>query len=91
MATSLYRTFRELYRRRWYVAVIWVGLLEMAGFGPSRVPAARFDAGLPPVPERRDHAALTESYAPVIRGTAARESVIRGSVIRTGDDRCPSS
>jgi hypothetical protein len=57
MATSLYRTFRELYRRRWYVAVIWVGLLEMAGFGPSRAPAARFDAGLPPAGERPTHPA----------------------------------
>jgi len=52
MATSLYRTFRELYRRRWYVAVIWVGLLEMAGFGASRTPAARFDAGLPSAGEQ---------------------------------------
>ena len=52
MATSLYRTFRELYRRRWYVAVIWVGLLEMAGLGASRTPAARFDAGLPSAGEQ---------------------------------------
>jgi hypothetical protein len=57
MATSLYRTFRELYRRRWYVAVILVGLLEMAGFGASRTPAARFDAGLPSAGEQPAHPA----------------------------------
>ncbi|MER5969272.1 MMPL family transporter [Streptomyces sp. NPDC002055] len=41
MATFLYRLGRFSYRRRWFVALIWVALLTAVGFGAS-------SAGAPP-------------------------------------------
>ncbi|MEV4437612.1 MMPL family transporter [Streptomyces sp. NPDC049577] len=35
MATFLYRLGRTAFRRRWYVALIWVMLLALAGFGAA--------------------------------------------------------
>ncbi|MFF4729349.1 MMPL family transporter [Streptomyces mirabilis] len=40
MATFLYRLGRTAFRRRWYVALIWVAVLGAVGFGAVKAPAA---------------------------------------------------
>ncbi|GAX53723.1 MMPL family transporter [Streptomyces olivochromogenes] len=40
MATFLYRLGRTAFRRRWYVALIWVAVLAAVGFGAAKAPAA---------------------------------------------------
>ncbi|MFE2968968.1 MMPL family transporter [Streptomyces sp. NPDC059340] len=40
MATFLYRLGRTAFRRRWYVALIWVAVLGAVGFGAAKAPAA---------------------------------------------------
>ncbi|MET7353232.1 MMPL family transporter [Streptomyces mirabilis] len=40
MATFLYRLGRTAFRRRWYVALIWVAVLGAVGFGAATAPAA---------------------------------------------------
>jgi len=44
MAAFLYRVGRLAFRRRWYVALIWIGVLAGVGFGAAKAPAAP-DAG----------------------------------------------
>jgi RND superfamily putative drug exporter len=40
VATFLYRLGRTAFRRRWYVALIWVAVLGAVGFGAAKAPAA---------------------------------------------------
>ena len=40
MATFLDRVGRSAFRRRWYVALMWVGVLAAVGFGASKAPTA---------------------------------------------------
>ena len=43
MANFLYRLGRLAFRRRWYVAVMWVAVLGAVGFGAATAPAAPDD------------------------------------------------
>ncbi|MFD8213736.1 hypothetical protein ACFV2U_08430 [Streptomyces sp. NPDC059697] len=40
MATFLCRLGRTAFRRRWYVALIWMAVLAAVGFGAAKAPAA---------------------------------------------------
>ncbi|WP_329268109.1 MMPL family transporter [Streptomyces sp. NBC_01451] len=40
MAAFLYRTGRLAFRRRWYVVLLWVGVLACAGLGALKAPGA---------------------------------------------------
>src|SRR5205823_6542220 len=48
MATFLSRLGRLAFRRRWYVALLWVAVLAAVGFGAATAPAAPDDSNSMP-------------------------------------------
>jgi RND superfamily putative drug exporter len=68
MATFLYRLGRLAFRRRWYVALLWVAVLAAVGFGAAKAPAASDDASTMPGIESQKAFDLLEQRFP---GTAA--------------------
>ena len=68
MATFLYRLGRLAFRRRWYVALLWVAVLAAVGFGAAKAPGASDDASTMPGIESQKAFDLLEQRFP---GTAA--------------------
>jgi RND superfamily putative drug exporter len=68
MATFLYRLGRLAFRRRWYVALLWVAVLVGVGFGAAKAPAAPDDTNSMPGIESQRAFDLLEQRFP---GTAA--------------------
>ncbi|MFK0020201.1 MMPL family transporter [Streptomyces sp. NPDC090798] len=76
MATFLYRLGRTAFRRRWYVALIWVAVLGAVGFGAAKAPAAPDDSNSMPGIESQKAFDLMEQRFPGAKADGANARIV---------------
>jgi hypothetical protein len=76
VATLLYRVGRMAFRRRWYVALMWVGVLAAVGFGAAKAPAAADDGFSIPGTESQQASDLMQQHFPGTTATGAYARIV---------------
>ncbi|MFD9510278.1 MMPL family transporter [Streptomyces mirabilis] len=76
MATFLYRLGRTAFRRRWYVALIWVAVLGAVGFGAVKAPAAPDASNSMPGIESQKAFDLMEQRFPGAKADGANARIV---------------
>ncbi|MFC7260268.1 MMPL family transporter [Streptomyces lutosisoli] len=76
MATFLYRLGRLAFRRRWFVALIWVAVLGAVGFGAATAPAAPDASNSMPGIESQKAFDLMEQRFPGAKADGASARVV---------------
>lgn len=76
MATFLYRLGRTAFRRRWYVALIWVAVLAAVGFGAAKAPATADDSNSMPGIESQKAFDLMEQRFPGTTADGANARIV---------------
>ncbi|MFE2562637.1 MMPL family transporter [Streptomyces mirabilis] len=76
MATFLYRLGRTAFRRRWYVALIWVAVLGAVGFGAAKAPAAPDASNSMPGIESQKAFDLMEQRFPGAKADGANARIV---------------
>ncbi|MGW1761697.1 MMPL family transporter, partial [Streptomyces mirabilis] len=76
MATFLYRLGRTAFRRRWYVALIWVAVLAAVGFGAAKAPAAPDASNSMPGIESQKAFDLMEQRFPGAKADGANARIV---------------
>ena len=76
MAAFLYRVGRMAFRRRWYVALMWVGILAVVGFGAARAPAAPNTGFSIPGTESQQASDLIQQRFPGASATGAIAQIV---------------
>ncbi|WP_405720237.1 MMPL family transporter [Streptomyces sp. NBC_01537] len=91
MATFLYRLGRLAFRRRWFVALLWVAVLAAVGFGAAKAPAASDDASTMPGIESQKAFDLLEQRFPGSAADGANARVVfvapSGQKVTAADNR----
>jgi len=91
VATFLYRLGRLAFRRRWYVALIWVAVLAAVGFGAAKAPAAPDDTNSMPGIESQKAFDLMEQRFPGAKADGANARIVfvapDGQKITAADNR----
>ncbi|MEU5049531.1 MMPL family transporter [Streptomyces sp. NPDC021096] len=75
MATFLYKLGRLAFRRRWYVALIWVALLVLAGAGAASAPKATDNFSIPGTEAQRAFD-LLEKRNPAMKADSANARIV---------------
>ncbi|WP_369249743.1 MMPL family transporter [Streptomyces sp. R41] len=76
MATFLYRLGQLAFRRRWFVALLWVAVLSAAGFGAATAPAAPDSSNSMPGIESQKAFDLMEQRFPGAKADGASARVV---------------
>ncbi|QIY74042.1 MMPL family transporter [Streptomyces sp. RLB1-33] len=76
MATFLYRLGRTAFRRRWYVALIWMAVLAAVGFGAAKAPAAPDASNSMPGIESQKAFDLMEQRFPGAKADGANARIV---------------
>ena len=91
MAAFLYRVGRMAFRRRWYVALMWVGILAVVGFGAARAPAAPNAGFSIPGTESQQASDLIQQRFPGASATGAIAQIVfvapHGQQVTAAGDR----
>jgi RND superfamily putative drug exporter len=91
MATFLYRLGRLAFRRRWYVALLWVAVLAAVGVGAAKAPAAPDDASTMPGIESQKAFDLIEQRFPGSDANGANARIVfvapDGGKVTAADNR----
>ncbi|MFB7780308.1 MMPL family transporter [Streptomyces bauhiniae] len=91
MATFLYRVGRLAFRKRWYVALVWVAVLTVAGLGALKAPGASDDGFSMPGIESQKAFDLLEQRFPGITADGATARVVfvapGGEKVTAGENR----
>lgn len=76
MAAFLCRLGRLAFRRRWYVALLWVAVLAAVGFGAAKAPAAPDATNSMPGIESQKAFDLLEQRFPGARADGANARIV---------------